>query len=371
MKAERFSAQLLESLNASIIVLDDELDVLFLNHAAESLLECSNKRAVGCPLAGLFLPGLQKFEDLADDIVCESPFTQRSIKMVLASGKEITVDLAATHLEPGAANKRTTDRARYLLEMQGLDRILRISREETLLASQTTSRSLIRGLAHEIKNPLGGLRGAAQLLAKELSDPSLTDYTQVIIEEADRLRNLVDKMLGPNKLSERVAINVHEVLERVAKLLLAENHHRVEIIRDYDPSIPDIFADFEQLIQAVLNIMRNAKQALATLGPEHDSKITLKTRIVRQFTIGRLRHKLVVRVDIIDNGPGIDQELLHSVFYPMVSGRPDGTGLGLSISQSILHQHQGLIESVSKPGNTCFSLYIPLEPVNDEYEHPH
>lgn len=363
MNSPPLQAELLKHLTTAVLVLDDNLDVVYMNHAAEILLECSDQRATGQSLVSLLHGPLSDYEELAQDIASESPFTQRATKLVLISGKELTVDLAVTHLEREGSNMAG---GRYVLELQALDRILRISRGETQLTSQNTSRSLVRGLAHEIKNPLGGLRGAAQLLAKELDDPALEDYTTVIIEEADRLRNLVDKMLGPHQLAEMRAVNIHEVLERVATLLQAENHHAVTIERDYDPSIPDLHADFEQLIQAMLNIMRNGKQALATQGPEHNSIISLRTRIIRQFTIGRTRHKLVVRIDIVDNGPGIDAELLEAVFYPMVSGRPEGTGLGLSIAQSIAHQHQGLIECESVPGETRFSFYIPLEPVSDD-----
>lgn len=366
MNSPSLQAELLKHLTTAVLVLDGKLNVVYMNHAAETLLECSDQRATGQSLASLLHGPLSDYEELAGDIASESPFTQRATKLVLISGKELTVDLAVTHLESEQHASSKLAGGRYVLELQALDRILRISRGETQLSSQNTSRSLVRGLAHEIKNPLGGLRGAAQLLAKELHDPALEDYTTVIIEEADRLRNLVDKMLGPHQLADMRAVNIHEVLERVATLLHAENHHAVTIVRDYDPSIPDVQADFEQLIQAMLNIMRNGKQALATLGPEHNSVITLRTRIIRQFTIGKTRHKLVVRIDIVDNGPGIDAELLDAVFYPMVSGRPEGTGLGLSIAQSIAHQHQGLIECESTPGNTRFSFYIPLEPVSND-----
>ena len=362
MNLATLQTELLDHLTTAVLVLGAELDVLYLNHAAEALLECSDQRATGQPFAALLRGPDGDTQELARDIANESPFTQRSTTLVLLSGKELTVDLAVTLLEHPSAGSV----GRYVLELQSLDRILRISRGDTQLASQSTSRSLVRGLAHEIKNPLGGLRGAAQLLSRELKDPALEDYTTVIIEEADRLSNLVDQILGPHQVPDIKAVNVHEVLERVATLVQAENHHALRILRDYDPSIPEIQADFEQLIQAVLNIMRNGKQALATLGPEHDSEISLRTRIIRQFTIGKKRHKLVVRVDICDNGPGIDDDLLASIFYPMVSGRPDGTGLGLSIAQSIIHQHQGLIECESKGGTTRFTLYIPLESDSDE-----
>jgi two-component system nitrogen regulation sensor histidine kinase GlnL len=249
------------------------------------------------------------------------------------------------------------DKISLVLEIQPLDRMLRISREEGILSSQQNTRALVRGLAHEIKNPLGGLRGAAQLLARELPDASLKDYTNIIIEEADRLRNLVDQMLGPNKAPDKKQLNLHEVVERVRQLLEAETHGRIRFLRDYDPSIPDLLGDKEQLIQAVLNIVRNAVEALTGMAsPPSIPTIMLRTRSMRQFTIGTQRHRLVV-----DNGPGVQRNLLETIFLPMVSGRSDGTGLGLSISQSIINRHHGLIECHSEPGSTTFSLYIPLE----------
>jgi two-component system nitrogen regulation sensor histidine kinase GlnL len=241
-----------------------------------------------------------------------------------------------------------------LVELTPLDRQLRISREENLLAQQSVSRALTRNLAHEIKNPLGGLRGAAQLLERELADPALKEYTSIIIGEADRLQNLVDRMLGPNSIPRKREINVHQVVERVRQLVAAEVPSRVRLIRDYDPSIPPLVGDPDQLIQAVLNIVRNAMQAV---GKEGD--ITLRTRTLRQFTIGHVRHKLVIKIDIVDTGPGIPAEIMEQIFYPMVSGRPGGTGLGLSIAQTIISQHGGLIECTSEPGNTCFSLLLP------------
>ena len=248
-----------------------------------------------------------------------------------------------------------------MIELQPLDRLLRISREEGILSSQQNSQALIRGLAHEIKNPLGGLRGAAQLLAKELPNETLIDYTNIIIEEADRLGNLLNCMLGPHDLLDLQSINIHEVLERVRYLVSAETGGNIDIVRDYDPSIPELIGDKERLIQAVLNIVRNAMQALLNnTAPNITPTIALKTRTMRNFTIGALRHRLVCRVEITDNGPGISEQLMKTIFLPMVSGRADGTGLGLSISQSIINHHKGLIQCASKTGSTTFFIYIPL-----------
>ncbi|MDO8405626.1 MAG: nitrogen regulation protein NR(II), partial [Pseudomonas sp.] len=200
-----------------------------------------------------------------------------------------------------------------------------------------------------------------QLLARELPEESLRDYTNVIIEEADRLRNLVDRMLGSNKLPSLAMCNVHEVLERVCHLVEAESQGCITLVRDYDPSIPDVLIDREQMIQAVLNIVRNAMQAISSQNELRLGRISLRTRAMRQFTIGHVRHRLVTKIEIIDNGPGIPADLQETIFFPMVSGRPDGTGLGLAITQNIISQHQGLIECDSHPGHTTFSIFLPLE----------
>jgi two-component system nitrogen regulation sensor histidine kinase GlnL len=263
--------------------------------------------------------------------------------------QSITVNLSATPiLELG----ELTD---ILIELQQVDRHLRITKEEQLLAQQATSRMLVRGLAHEIKNPLGGLRGAAQLLEQELHDPELKEYTKIIIAESDRLQDLMDKMLGPNKPAHKSLLNIHEVLERVRHLVAVEAGNNIRLQTDYDPSIPELFADKNQIIQALLNVVRNAIQAIQTSG-----KIILRTRIQRHMTIGRKLYKLVAKIEIIDNGPGIQPGLMGQIFYPMITGRAEGTGLGLSIAQSLINQHNGLIECESEPGNTVFSIYLPL-----------
>jgi two-component system nitrogen regulation sensor histidine kinase GlnL len=248
------------------------------------------------------------------------------------------------------------------MELHSLHYTQRISRDEVLLSTQATTRELVRGLAHEIKNPLGGIRGAAQLLAQELPSEELKDYTNVIIEEADRLRNLVDRLTGSRKLPEMAALNIHEVLERVASLVEAEIVDKaIELEKDYDPSIPSAMGDQEQLIQAVLNVVRNAVQALESPAVDHDlGIIRLRTRVLRNVTIGNTLHRLVVRVDVCDNGPGIPDTITDTLFYPMISGRADGTGLGLSIAQSIINQHGGIVECDSQPGSTVFTITLPL-----------
>ena len=260
----------------------------------------------------------------------------------------MTVDLTAS-LVPSTNH--------LIIELQPLNRLLRINRDDHSLYSQETSRKLVLGLAHEIKNPLGGLRGAAQLLERELKDDALTEYTRIIIDEADRLTDLVDRMLGPNRHPQIAQVNVHSVLEHVILLVDAELPGFIEFERDYDPSLPSIRADEAQIIQAFLNIIRNAGQALEKT---NNPRIVVKTRVVRQFTIGAIRHRMISQIDIFDNGPGIPADMLDRIFFPMISGRADGTGLGLAITQTIVGQHQGLLECRSKPGETCFSVFLPL-----------
>lgn len=346
--------RVLENLSTAILLLDEELQTEYMNPAAEMLLEISGSRLVGAKLSEFLTEDPDSLPAFLDALHTGHPFTKREAEFMLHNGSRIRLDYTVTPI--------TFDQGQGLLiEMQPRDRLLRISREEDLLSNQETTRMLVRGLAHEIKNPLGGIRGAAQLLDRELVDDELHDYTRIIIEEADRLRNLVDRMLGPNKAFRLTSINIHEVLERVCGLIAAECEGRIHIQRDYDPSIPEFEGDKEQLIQAFLNIARNAMQALLHQESQNDNRITLRTRALRQVTIGHRRHRLALRVDVIDNGPGVPDSLLKSVFYPMISGRPEGSGLGLSITQSIIGQHQGLVECVSEPGHTDFIIYIPLQ----------
>jgi two-component system nitrogen regulation sensor histidine kinase GlnL len=242
-----------------------------------------------------------------------------------------------------------------IVELQQIDRHLRIRREERLLTQQALTRDVVRGLAHEIKNPLGGLRGAAQLLQSELHSQELREYTQVIIQEADRLQELVNRMLGPNRRPTYAAVNIHNVLERVRKLVLAESGERINVRRDYDPSIPELQADSDQLIQAMLNVIRNAVRAISDTG-----NITLRTRVHRNLTIANQRNRLTVEINIIDDGPGIPSEIADTLFLPMVTAGTGGIGLGLSIAQSLINQHQGLIECRSREGETVFTIYLPI-----------
>jgi two-component system nitrogen regulation sensor histidine kinase GlnL len=241
--------------------------------------------------------------------------------------------------------------------MRKIDQQRRLTQELNQHAQQQAAKLLVRGLAHEIKNPLGGLRGAAQLLEKMLPDPSLTEYTHIIIEQADRLRALVDRLLGPQKPGKKTQENLHQVLEKVRQLVELESQNSITIERDYDPSLPEILMDADQIEQAMLNIVSNAAQILAS--QEH-GKITIRTRTVHQANIHGKRCKLAARIEITDNGPGIQPELQDTLFYPMVSGREGGTGLGLSISQNLIDQHNGKIDVESWPGHTNFTIYLPI-----------
>ncbi len=352
---------LLDHISTGLLVVDGSGCISYLNSAAEIMLQVSAARTLGVPLTQLFTDdgtNNESIRDIYEALESRRPFTKRETHLNLSSGHSIVVDCAVTPFQPADYGD-----VAVIVELQPIDRWLRISREEGIISAQQSTRALLRGLAHEIKNPLGGLRGAAQLLDRDLSDDSQRDYTRIIIEEADRLRGLVDRMLGPRRELQPSSINIHEVLEYVRQLLSAEPGVGERLKRDYDPSIPELMGDREQLIQAVLNVVRNALQAGEAMTPP--SSITLRTRAVSQFSIGVHSYRLVVRVDVIDSGPGVPEDLAQSLFFPMVSGRAEGTGLGLSIAQSILNQHRGLIEFTSEPGNTVFSFYIPLEDHHD------
>mgnify|MGYP000867394143 FL=1 len=246
--------------------------------------------------------------------------------------------------------------ARVIVELSDATQWRQIDREHALISQRDASRRMIRQLAHEIRNPLGGLRGAAQLLQRELPTPELREFTRIIIGEADRLTALTDSLLGPVRRLQRQDVNVHEVLERVVALVESEHREAVRLVRDYDPSLPSIPADPDQLIQALLNIARNAVQSVGPGG-----HVIFRTRALTNFPIGAVRHKLVLSIDIEDNGPGVEPELAESIFYPLVTGRPDGTGLGLPISQDLVSRHGGLIEFQSRPGKTVFTVRLPAD----------
>lgn len=344
--------RVLDHMATSVFLLDDRQQVHYVNPAAEMLFAISQRQIHGHRLAGILASDSADLlgQHLSASLATGQPVTERAIGVTRQDGTALTLDCTLVPLP------EREGLAGILMELQQVDRHLRISREGRLLSQQQVTRDVVRGLAHEIKNPLGGLRGAAQLLQAELPNRELREYTAIIIQEADRLQNLVNRLLGPNRLPEYQSLNIHAVLERVRALVSAEAGVRLVIERDYDPSIPPVVGDTDQLIQAVLNLVRNAARAV-----EQNGRIVLRSRVLRQFTIGSTRHRLVAQIDVCDNGPGIPEAIKDRLFYPMVSADSGGLGLGLSIAQSIINQHQGLIECRSEPGETVFTIYLPVE----------
>jgi len=339
----------LDYLSTAVMVLTADLRVCYLNSAAEALLGCSENRSAGLTALDLVIPEDEEvFDGWRDVVATGQSITRRGTRFRTRDGSDVIADLTIS-LE------RTS--GHLIIEFQPINRLIRINRDDHAVFSQETTRKLVRGLAHEIKNPLGGVRGAAQLLERELDDEELKEYTRVIIDEADRLKDLVDRMLGPNREPEKQPVNVHAVIEHVIRLIDAETHGTITFKRDYDPSLPSVKADEAQLIQALLNIVSNAAQAVAG---RPDPTISARTRIVRQFTIGAQLHRIVLEIDIIDNGAGIPEDMLERMYFPMISGRAEGTGLGLAITQTIIGHHGGIIECESRPGRTCFAVFLPV-----------
>ncbi|MDQ5887594.1 MAG: two-component system, NtrC family, nitrogen regulation sensor histidine kinase GlnL [Pseudomonadota bacterium] len=342
----------LELLDSAVLVLDHAWRIVYLNPAAESLFELSQRLAAGLSLEQAF-PNDGKALLQAATLARRNntSFIEHDLKLLTASHNELHLSCNATPLESG--------NAALLIEFRPIDQQIKIANEERILVQQQANRELIRNLAHEIKNPLGGIRGAAQLLERELVRRELTEYTQVIIQEAERLQSLIDRLLTPHRIPQVAEVNIHEVLERVRSVLLAETPTGLKIRRDYDTSLPPLTGDKEQLIQVMLNIARNAVQAMQGQG-----EIILRTRVTRQVTLARKRHRLAMLVQIIDNGPGIPDAIRDNIFYPLVSGRADGTGLGLTLAQTYIHQHHGAIDFDSKPGHTSFNILLPLTQEN-------
>ncbi|HUP97039.1 MAG TPA: nitrogen regulation protein NR(II) [Usitatibacter sp.] len=337
----------LELLSTAVLLLDERLQVTYANPAAETLFAQARNHLVGTAF-GYALPGNDEFVGrLAQAIEREAGFNDNDLLL--------EVEGYPAHLHCVISPIEAPGESRLVLEFRELEQQLKIAREAKILEQQEANRELIRNLAHEIKNPLGGIRGAAQLLERELSDPEQREFTQVIVKETDRLQSLMNRLLTPNRLPRVEELNIHEVIERVRTLLLAEFPGEVAFVRDYDTSLPSLVADKEQLIQAILNVARNAAQASGGRG-----EVRLVTRIARQVTIARQRFRHAIAVTIEDDGPGVPPELADRIFYPLVSGREGGTGLGLSLAQSYVSQHQGLIEFESVPGNTRFTILLPV-----------
>ena len=340
----------LELLATAVLLLDPALRVVYANPAAENLFELSKKQLVGQAIAALFADPAGLVGAIGKAVGSGTSYTEQELELAINGKPKLHLTCTVSPVDVNDAS--------LMLEFRHIDQQLKIAREERLLEQQQANRDLIRSLAHEIKNPLGGIRGAAQLLERELDRPQLIEYTQVIIGEADRLQSLVNRLLTPHRLPTYRRTNIHEILVRVKGVVQAE-FPQVAIVPDFDISLPEFDADPEQLTQAVLNIVRNAAQALVgtTAGPQ----IRLTTRVARYVTLAKKRYRLALAVGIADNGPGVPEALRERIFYPLVSGREGGSGLGLTIAQTFVAQHNGTIECESVPGRTVFTILLPLQ----------
>jgi len=344
-------ADLLDALSTGVVLLDPALVVLHANVAAQGLMALGLNQARGRAFCDLFADSgnlqlaLLRARDTGE-VVTECDLTLR----LAGTPKDFrVVDMTATPIDSPSGARRV------VLELADAEPRNRLNRDNALRARLESSRMMTRQLAHEIKNPLGGVRGAAQLLARQLPAPELREYTSVIINEADRLTSLVDTMLSPARPPQKAVLNIHEICEHVHRLVVAEAPTGVIVERDYDPSVPEGRFDRNQLVQALLNLSRNAMQAVGESG-----HIILRTRALTQTHIGIVRHRLAVRIDIIDNGPGVPEEIRGTLFYPLVTARPNGTGLGLAVAQELVNRNGGIIEFQSEPGRTLFSITLPL-----------
>ena len=346
-----FSDTVSDALSTAVVVLDKALVIQHMNAAAENLFGQSRKRVISKPYTALLKADMVN-KHLQAVLASNEPQTLRECNLKGKYQESITLDCVANPL------LKTGKLQGIVLELHRKDYQLRINREEQLLSQQEATQMLVRGMAHEIKNPLGGIRGAAQLLESEFEsfdNRDLTEYTNIIISEADRLKTLVDRMLGSSQPAKNEAVNIHEVLERVRKLIIADIPEGVKLRFDYDPSIPDLNADRDNLIQLVFNIAGNALKAVGDSG-----NILFKTRVLRNFTINQHTHRLALKLEIIDSGQGVPDDIRDKLFFPMISGSAKGTGLGLSIAQSLANRHHGVIEFASQQGETCFTLLLPI-----------
>ena len=343
------SERILGTLNSSIICVDARRRITYINSAGEALFESSATGLIGRDFASL----LSELEpsSILDKLLLDSiDFTEHEAVITLANGKSITANYSIYRFDS------PPNEGDIVLEIRQLERQAQFAQDELKQQQQLATQQLARGLAHEINNPLGGIRGAAQLLQRALDRPEWSEYTEVIISEVDRLQSLTSNMLGPGNRMQRKPVNILEVLEHIRRIILAAEPQRILIRRDYDPSIPELNADHDMLIQAFLNIVRNAVQAI-----DGEGQITFRTRVELRYTIGQITHPLVLRVDISDTGHGIPRELGETIFLPMITDKADGSGLGLPIAQDIISRHGGTIHLHSSTSGTTFSTYLPLE----------
>jgi two-component system nitrogen regulation sensor histidine kinase GlnL len=339
------SDTVLQGLSTALVLLDHTLVVTYMNPAAEDLFGVSARRIIGRALGDVVHP--------SQELVA---LCQRALSTGLTfSLHEFAVRVGDHEVVVDCRVKLLDNEGVVVLELLDTEHDRRVRREAALVAQQRLSRRIIRQLAHEVKNPLGGLRGAAQLLERQLPDPEQKAYTRVIIEEADRLAALVDSILRAGGAPRPEEINLHRITDHVAQLIEAEKPAGVTVIRDYDPSLPAINVDRNQMIQVFLNVARNAMQALGDRG-----RLVFRTRALTNFTVGGERHRLVLSAEVEDNGPGIPEEIKETIFYPLVTGRSTGTGLGLTIAQDLVSRNGGLIEFTSEPGRTVFQIRLPV-----------
>ena len=350
--------RILDGLSTSVLIVDQDRALIYLNVAAETLFGVSRNQVRGRPLTDLLTDATALHAVIDRATETWRPFSRRELALKTVYGEgELVVDCTVAPYDDASAP------AAVVIEISDATQHQRITRETALLTQIGGSRAMIRQLAHEIKNPLGGLRGAAQLLARQLADASMREYTTVIISEADRLVALVDTLLGPGHAPRKEPVNIHELLQHVGHLLAADSPPGITVERDYDPSLPPLRIDRNQIIQAMLNLGRNASQAINPGNgrtPVSGGKIILRTRALTNVNIGARRHRLVASVQFEDNGPGVPDQLRDTLFYPLVTGRADGTGLGLAVAQDLVSRHEGLIEFESRPGQTIFTILLPF-----------
>jgi len=339
----------LDLLVTAVLILDDRFTIRYANPAAENLFALSRNVMLQQTLDEVFSHDDALAAALTSARVNRAGYSDYDVKLNALGRSEVH------HLICSVTPVDLPEALRYLLEMRPITQQIKAAREERILDQTQANRELVRNLAHEIRNPLGGIRGAAQLLDAELDRADLREYTRVVMHEADRLQSLMDRMLTPHRLPQVGALNIHEVIERVRSVILAEYPGTIRIRRDYDTSLPLLIGDREQILQAVLNIVRNAAQAM-----NGEGEIVLRTRIARSVTLARKRYRQAITLQVIDDGPGIPESVRERVFYPLVTGREGGSGLGLTLAQTFVNQHHGTIEFESEPGRTCFSITLPL-----------
>ena len=342
--------------NAVLVVEYPRQVVVYANSAAEVSLDISSKLLEGLSIHEVFGDNPELI-GMLDAIIGDHASVQRQDLLLGPGPSRSDHEPINVHVVVASLDQPNV----VLIEWLPLDQQIRSERDARLVQQVAANKTLMRNLAHEIKNPLGGIRGAAQLLEYELEDKGLHEYTQVIIKESDRLQTLVDRLLAPHRKQHiDEYLNIHEVLERVRSVVLAEFPNGLKIQRNYDISLPDLLGDKEALIQAVLNVVHNAAQALRERIKQGDAVIQLTTRVSRNVTISKQRYKLALDLHVIDNGPGIPEEIRDKIFFPLVSGKEGGSGLGLTLAQTYVQQHFGFIGCTSKPGHTDFQMQLPF-----------